>query len=139
MLYRPILTRLLASEISGESNNSLQASFNRDGARACVNSAISLITLVRDTFSTDHTGAWWWNALCTCHVSLRCTLQALLAYVCLKMLAPPAWSSSLAVSARHYGLHQTRAISSHRGRNATSSSRVSHLLAPLFGNLSTSC
>ncbi|CAI6088610.1 unnamed protein product [Clonostachys chloroleuca] len=70
MLYRPILTRLLASEISGESNNSLQASFNRDGARACVNSAISLITLVRDTFSTDHTGAWWWNALYACTASL---------------------------------------------------------------------
>ncbi|CAH0023971.1 unnamed protein product [Clonostachys rhizophaga] len=58
MLYRLILTRLLASEISGKLNNGLQASFNRDGARACVNSAISLITLVRDTFSTDHTGAW---------------------------------------------------------------------------------
>ncbi|VUC20088.1 unnamed protein product [Clonostachys rosea] len=70
MLYRPILTRLLASEISGDSNNGLQASFNRDGARACAHSAISLITLVRDTFSTDDTGAWWWNALYACTASL---------------------------------------------------------------------
>lgn len=67
MLYRPILTQLLASDASddaGDADDGLHSSFKRDGARTCVNSAIRLINLVHDTFRTDKTGAWWWNSLC---------------------------------------------------------------------------
>ncbi|KAI1047479.1 hypothetical protein LB505_009938 [Fusarium chuoi] len=66
MLYRPILTQLLASDASddaGDADDGLHSSFKRDGARTCVNSAIRLINLVHDTFRTDKTGAWWWNSL----------------------------------------------------------------------------
>ncbi|EXK25527.1 hypothetical protein FOXG_11942 [Fusarium oxysporum f. sp. lycopersici 4287] len=63
MLYRPILTQLLASDASDDADDGLHSSFKRDGARTCVNSAIRLINLVHDTFRTEKTGAWWWNSL----------------------------------------------------------------------------
>ncbi|RSL86269.1 hypothetical protein CEP51_002916 [Fusarium floridanum] len=72
MLYRPILTQLLASDVTDDVDYDLHSSFRRDGARACVQSAIRLINLVHDTFRTDTTEAWWWNGLCNdaCTASL---------------------------------------------------------------------
>ncbi|RSM09119.1 hypothetical protein CEP52_004301 [Fusarium oligoseptatum] len=72
MLYRPILTQLLASDVTDDVDYDLHSSFKRDGARACVQSAIRLINLVHDTFRTDTTEAWWWNGLCNRPCSL-CT------------------------------------------------------------------
>ncbi|EEU35909.1 uncharacterized protein NECHADRAFT_35029 [Fusarium vanettenii 77-13-4] len=70
MLYRPVLTQLLSSDVSDDVDYDLQSSFKRDGARACVRSAIRLINVVHDTFRTDATEAWWWNALCSRTLSL---------------------------------------------------------------------
>ncbi|RMJ17087.1 hypothetical protein CDV36_003274 [Fusarium kuroshium] len=70
MLYRPILTQLLAFDVSDDVDYDLHSSFRRDGARACVQSAIRLINLVHDTFRTDTTEAWWWNGLYACTASL---------------------------------------------------------------------
>lgn len=70
MLYRPILTQLLSSDVSNDVDYDIQSSFKRDGARACVRSAIRLISVVHDTFRTDATEAWWWNALCNRTLSL---------------------------------------------------------------------
>ncbi|UPK97432.1 hypothetical protein LCI18_008367 [Fusarium solani-melongenae] len=70
MLYRPILTQLLSSDVLGDVDYDLQSSFKRDGARACVRSAVRLINLVHDTFRTDTTEAWWWNGLYACTASL---------------------------------------------------------------------
>lgn len=64
MLYRPILTQLLASDASSNVDEGLYASFKRDGAKACVESATQLIDLVYDVFRTETTEAWWWNGLC---------------------------------------------------------------------------
>jgi hypothetical protein len=72
MLYRPILTQLLASDASDDADEGLHSSFKRDGARTCVNSAIRLINLVHDTFRTDTTEAWWWNSLCN-YAFFTCT------------------------------------------------------------------
>ena len=71
MLYRPILTQLLSSDVSGDVDYDLQSSFKRDGARACVRSAIRLINVVHDTFRTDTTEAWWWNGLCNRTFSIQ--------------------------------------------------------------------
>ncbi|KAI5463055.1 fungal-specific transcription factor domain-containing protein [Mariannaea sp. PMI_226] len=64
MLYRPILTQLLAADVSDNVGDDLHLSFSHDGARACVQSAIRLIDLVHDIFRTDASEAWWWNGLC---------------------------------------------------------------------------
>ncbi|SCV48827.1 related to transcription activator protein acu-15 [Fusarium fujikuroi] len=65
MLYRPILSQLLALNTSQDASDDLHSSFKHDGARACVRSSIQLISLVHETFRTETAEAWWWNSLCT--------------------------------------------------------------------------
>ncbi|KAI1066262.1 hypothetical protein LB506_008133 [Fusarium annulatum] len=64
MLYRPILSQLLALNTSQDASDDLHSSFKHDGARACVRSSIQLINLVHETFRTETAEAWWWNSLC---------------------------------------------------------------------------
>ncbi|EWZ83068.1 hypothetical protein FOWG_13005 [Fusarium oxysporum f. sp. lycopersici MN25] len=70
MLYRPILSQLLALNTSRDASDDLHSSFKHDGARACVRSSIQLINLVHGTFRTETAEAWWWNSLYTCTASL---------------------------------------------------------------------
>ncbi|KAF5975146.1 transcription activator acu-15 [Fusarium coicis] len=63
MLYRPILSQLLALSTSQGTSDDLHSSFKHDGARACVRSSIQLINLVHETFRTETAEAWWWNSL----------------------------------------------------------------------------
>jgi hypothetical protein len=64
MLYRPILSQLLALNTSQGASDDLHSSFKHDGARACVRCSIQLINLVHETFRTETAEAWWWNSLC---------------------------------------------------------------------------
>ncbi|KAH7210604.1 fungal-specific transcription factor domain-containing protein [Fusarium oxysporum] len=70
MLYRPILSQLLALNTSQDASDDLHSSFKHDGARACVRSSIQLINLVHETFRTETAEAWWWNSLYACTSSL---------------------------------------------------------------------
>ncbi|KAF5613348.1 acu-15-like transcription activator [Fusarium sp. NRRL 25303] len=70
MLYRPILSQLLALNTSQDASDDLHSSFKHDGARACVRSSIQLISLVHETFRTETAEAWWWNSLYACTASL---------------------------------------------------------------------
>lgn len=70
MLYRPILSQLLALNTSQDASDDLHSSFKHDGARACVRSSIQLISLVHETFRTETAEAWWWNSLCRYSVEI---------------------------------------------------------------------
>ncbi|KAF5675762.1 transcription activator acu-15 [Fusarium heterosporum] len=70
MLYRPILTQLLALDTSHGANDDLHSSFKHDGAKACIRSSIKLVDLVHKTIRTETAEAWWWNSLYACTASL---------------------------------------------------------------------
>jgi hypothetical protein len=64
MLYRPILSQLLALNTSEGATDDLHLSFKHDGARACIRSSIQLVNLVHETIHTEAAEPWWWNSLC---------------------------------------------------------------------------
>lgn len=86
MLYRPLLSRFWSSVhhvttrplqsrsgasspiLRGGCSSLMQSSFTSECCKHCVTYSMKLISLTHESFLTQHTTSWWWNALCKCEL-----------------------------------------------------------------------